>query len=245
MGDRVGLGVVPGSYAERVLVPAAVAVAVPAAVEARTAAAVLLQGMTAHYLCTSTYPLKPGDTCLVHAAAGGVGLLLVQMAKQRGARVIGTVGTEEKARLAREAGADEVVLYDREDFLAAAKAADRRPRASRSSTTRREGDGREEPRLPRPARHDGLLRQRERPGGPDRPSRAHAQGVALPDAADPRALRRRPREPRAPRRRGARPRRRGHAAACGSTARSRSPRPRRLTARCEGRQTTGKVLLLP
>jgi NADPH:quinone reductase len=122
-GDRVGWASSLGSYAERALVPGAVAVPIPAAVDARTAAAVLLQGMTAHYLCTSTYPLKQGDTCLVHAAAGGVGLLLVQLAKQRGARVIGTVGTEEKARLAREAGADEVVLYDREDFLAAAKAA--------------------------------------------------------------------------------------------------------------------------
>ena len=81
----------------------------------------MLQGMTAHYLATSTYPLKPGDTCLVHAAAGGVGLLLVQMAKRRGARVIGTVSTEEKARLAREAGADEVILYTQEDFLAAVK----------------------------------------------------------------------------------------------------------------------------
>jgi NADPH2:quinone reductase len=122
-GDRVGWALSLGSYAERALVPAAVAVRLPPAVDAKTAAAVLLQGMTAHYLCKSTYPLKAGDTCLVHAAAGGVGLLLVQMAKECGARVIGTVGTEEKARLAREAGADEVVLYDREDFLAAAKAA--------------------------------------------------------------------------------------------------------------------------
>jgi len=122
-GDRVGWASSLGSYAEQALVPAAVAVRVPAAVDARAAAAVLLQGMTAHYLCTSTYPLKPGDTCLVHAAAGGVGLLLVQMAKQRGARVIGTVGSEEKARLAREAGADEVVIYEREDFLAAVKRA--------------------------------------------------------------------------------------------------------------------------
>jgi NADPH2:quinone reductase len=120
-GDRVGWAASLGSYAERSLVPASVAVRLPAAVDARSAAAVLLQGMTAHYLCTSTYPLKPGDTCLVHAAAGGVGLLLVQMAKQRGARVIGTAGSEEKARLAREAGADDVVLYDREDFLAAVK----------------------------------------------------------------------------------------------------------------------------
>jgi NADPH2:quinone reductase len=122
-GDRVGWALSLGSYAERALVPAAVAVRLPPTVDAKTAAAVLLQGMTAHYLCKSTYPLKAGDTCLVHAAAGGVGLLLVQMAKECGARVIGTVGTEEKARLAREAGADEVVLYDREDFLAAAKAA--------------------------------------------------------------------------------------------------------------------------
>jgi len=120
-GDRVGWANVTGAYAERALVPAAAAVRVPPSVDSRTAAAVLLQGMTAHYLCRSTYPLKAGDTCLVHAAAGGVGLLLVQMARQRGARVIGTVGSEEKARLAREAGADEVVQYDREDFLDAVK----------------------------------------------------------------------------------------------------------------------------
>ena len=93
----------------------------PTASDARIAAALMLQGMTAHYLATSTYPLKPGDTCLVHAAAGGVGLLLVQLAKRRGARVIGTVSTEEKARLAREAGADDVILYGREDFLEAAR----------------------------------------------------------------------------------------------------------------------------
>lgn len=120
-GDRVGWASVMGGYAERALVPAASAVRLPERVDARAAAAVLLQGMTAHYLCTSTYPLKPGDTCLVHAAAGGVGLLLVQMAKKRGARVIGTVGSEDKALLARDAGADEVVLYDQEDFVAAAR----------------------------------------------------------------------------------------------------------------------------
>jgi NADPH2:quinone reductase len=120
-GERVAWAGVIGAYAERALVPAASAVRLPAGVDARLAAAVLLQGMTAHYLCTSTYPLKPGDTCLVHAAAGGVGLLLVQMAKQRGARVIGTAGSEDKAVLARDAGADEVVLYDQEDFVAAAR----------------------------------------------------------------------------------------------------------------------------
>jgi NADPH2:quinone reductase len=101
--------------------PAEKAVAVPEGVELRTAAAVMLQGMTAHYLTASTFPLAKGHTCLVHAAAGGVGLLLVQMAKQRGARVIGTVGSEAKAALARAAGADELILYRSEDFLAAVK----------------------------------------------------------------------------------------------------------------------------
>jgi NADPH2:quinone reductase len=116
-GDRVAWANVLGSYAEHVLLAADRAVAVPPGLRADTAAAAMLQGMTAQYLCTSTYPLKKGDTCLVHAAAGGVGLLLVQMAKRRGARVIGTVGTEAKAVLAREAGADAVVLYAQQDFL--------------------------------------------------------------------------------------------------------------------------------
>ncbi|HXY40367.1 MAG TPA: quinone oxidoreductase [Vicinamibacteria bacterium] len=120
-GDRVAWTNVPASYAELALVPAERAVAVPDGVESRTAAAVMLQGMTAHYLCHDTYPLSAGEACLVHAAAGGVGLLLVQMAKGRGAHVIGTVSTAEKARLAREAGADEVILYTQEDFLAAVK----------------------------------------------------------------------------------------------------------------------------
>jgi NADPH2:quinone reductase len=120
-GDRVAWSGILGSYAERVLLPADRAVALPAGVDTRTAAALMLQGMTAQYLSTSTFPLAPGHTCLVHAAAGGVGLLLVQMAKRRGARVIGTVGTEAKAALAREAGADEVVVYTQEDFLEAVK----------------------------------------------------------------------------------------------------------------------------
>jgi NADPH2:quinone reductase len=120
-GDRVAWTGILGSYASRVLLPADRAVAVPLGMSTDTAAAVMLQGLTAHYLCTSTYPLKKGDTCLVHAAAGGVGLLLVQMAKRRGARVLGTVGSEAKAALARAAGADEVVLYAREDFLEAVK----------------------------------------------------------------------------------------------------------------------------
>lgn len=118
-GDRVAYASVQGAYAERQLVPAARLVPVPAGVSAQQAAAVMLQGMTAHYLAFSSYPLRPGDTALVHAAAGGLGLLLVQIARRRGARVIGTVSTEEKARRAREAGADEVILYTQEEFAPA------------------------------------------------------------------------------------------------------------------------------
>jgi NADPH2:quinone reductase len=98
-------------------VPAAKLVPLPAEVDAQTAAALMLQGMTAHYLTHSTYVLKPGETALVHAAAGGVGLLLAQIAKMLGARVIGTVSTEAKAQLAKQAGADDVILYTRTDFL--------------------------------------------------------------------------------------------------------------------------------
>jgi NADPH2:quinone reductase len=120
-GDRVAWTRALGSYAESALVPQDQAIAIPPGVETRDAAAVMLQGLTAHYLCSSTYPLESGDTCLIHAAAGGVGLLLVQMAKEAGARVFGTVSTEEKAALAREAGADEVILYNQEDFLEAVR----------------------------------------------------------------------------------------------------------------------------
>ncbi|WP_129673661.1 quinone oxidoreductase [Candidatus Chloroploca sp. Khr17] len=116
VGDRVATASGAGGYAEYALAPAERLVAVPAEVALNQAAAVMLQGMTAHYLVTSTYPLQSGETCLVHAAAGGVGLLLVQMAKAIGARVIGTVSTEAKAALARGAGVDEVVFYTRESF---------------------------------------------------------------------------------------------------------------------------------
>ncbi|HEX2914338.1 MAG TPA: quinone oxidoreductase [Chloroflexia bacterium] len=115
-GDRVAYASVMGSYAEYAVVPANRLVPVPDSVDDQTAAAVMLQGMTAHYLTTSTFPLKAGDTCLIHAAAGGVGLLFTQMAKLRGARVIGTVSTEEKAALAKEAGVDEIILYSQTDF---------------------------------------------------------------------------------------------------------------------------------
>ena len=118
VGDRVAYTGVGASYAECVAVPAARAVRLPEGVADATAAAVILQGMTAHYLAVSTFPFQPGHACLLHAAAGGVGLLLTQIAKRRGARVIGTAGTEAKAQLAREAGADEVILYREQDFAA-------------------------------------------------------------------------------------------------------------------------------
>jgi NADPH2:quinone reductase len=121
VGDKVAYTGVPGAYAQLAAVPADKLVVLPPGVSTRQGAAAMLQGMTAHYLACTTWPLKPGDTCLVHAAAGGVGLLLCQMAKMRGARVIGTVSSDEKAKLAREAGADEVILYTRQDFEAEVK----------------------------------------------------------------------------------------------------------------------------
>jgi NADPH:quinone reductase len=120
-GDRVAWAMARGSYAEFALVPETFLVALPNSVDFRDGAAVMLQGMTAHYLTHSTYPLKKGDTALIHAAAGGTGLLLVQMAKLAGARVIGTTSTEAKAQLARHAGADEIILYSTQDFVAETK----------------------------------------------------------------------------------------------------------------------------
>ena len=120
-GDRVAYAMILGSYAEYAVVPASKLAPMPANIDAKSAAALMLQGMTAHYLTHSTYPLKKGDEVLVHAAAGGVGLLLVQIAKQLGATVIGTVSTEAKAQLAKEAGADHVVLYTQADFLTEVK----------------------------------------------------------------------------------------------------------------------------
>ena len=120
-GDAVTWTGVPGAYAEYAVVPEQRLVRLPDGLDVKVGAAAMLQGTTAHYLVTTTYPLKAGDACLVHAAAGGVGLLLVQMAKQCGARVFGTVSTEEKAALAREAGADDVILYTEQDFEAEVK----------------------------------------------------------------------------------------------------------------------------
>ena len=121
VGDRVAFTLVMGSYAEFAAVPADKLVKIPEGVNDREAAAAILQGMTAHYLVYDTHPLKRGETALVHAAAGGVGLLLVQMAHNIGARVIGTVSTEEKAKLAREAGADDIIFYCQTDFEAETK----------------------------------------------------------------------------------------------------------------------------
>jgi NADPH2:quinone reductase len=120
-GDRVAYAMARGSYAQYAVVPAPQLVEVPAAIELQTAAAAMLQGMTAHYLTHSTFALKSGDTCLVHAAAGGAGLLLVQMAHRIGARVIGTVSTEAKAQLSKQAGADEIIFYTHQDFEAEVK----------------------------------------------------------------------------------------------------------------------------
>ena len=116
VGDRVAWQGAPGAYAEKASVPVDRLVKIPDGVSTDQAAAVMLQGMTAHYLATSTYPLKPGDTCLFHAAAGGVGLLFCQIASRLGARVIGTTSTPEKAALAKEAGAWEVIDYTKQDF---------------------------------------------------------------------------------------------------------------------------------
>jgi NADPH2:quinone reductase len=121
VGERVAYAMARGSYAEYAVVPAWQLVKIPDLLDFQKAAAAMLQGMTAHYLTHSTYPLKSGDSCLIHAAAGGTGRLLVQMAKMRGARVTGTVGDEEKARQAKEAGADEVIIYTKEDFVAKVK----------------------------------------------------------------------------------------------------------------------------
>jgi NADPH2:quinone reductase len=121
VGDTVTWTGVLGSYAEKIAVPVDRLVVLPPGVSTKQGAAIMLQGMTAHYLATSTYPLDAGNTCLVHAGAGGVGLLLTQIAKMRRARVITTVSTEAKARLSREVGADHVIQYTSEDFEAAVK----------------------------------------------------------------------------------------------------------------------------
>jgi NADPH:quinone reductase len=118
VGDRVAWANFPGTYAQLAVAPVAILIRVPDHVTSQQAAAAMLQGMTAHYLAHASYTIQPGDQVLVHAGAGGVGLLLIQMAKSLGARVFTTVSNDEKAALARSAGADEIVLYTHEDFSA-------------------------------------------------------------------------------------------------------------------------------
>jgi NADPH2:quinone reductase len=121
VGDRVAWAMIRGSYAEQAVVPAAMLVPIPDDIDFVTAAGILLQGMTAHYLTQSTFPLKPGDACLVHAAAGGTGALIAQMAHAAGARVFGTVSTDAKAAIAKAAHVDHVIHYTTEDFAAEVK----------------------------------------------------------------------------------------------------------------------------
>ena len=123
VGDVVAYCSIAGSYAEQAVVPASRLIKMPSGLDARAGAAVMLQGMTAHYLCYSTYAVKPGDRTLIHAGAGGVGLLLIQMVKSLGGYVFSTVSTDAKADLAREAGADQVILYTQQDFAEEVKKA--------------------------------------------------------------------------------------------------------------------------
>ena len=163
-GDRVAYAMVRGSYAEYAVVPAAMLVKIPGHVDFQTAAAAMLQGMTAHYLTHSTFPLKTGDTCLVHAAAGGAGGLVVQMAKMLGARVFGTVSTEEKARIARQAGADETILYTQQEFDVEVKRLTGRPRRGCGLRFGGQDHLRQEPEFAAAARHAGALRTIQRAG---------------------------------------------------------------------------------
>ena len=170
MGDLVAYCGVMGSYSERVSVPASILVKLPEGVDAQTGAAALLQGMTAHYLSHSAYPLKPGDSALVHAGAGGTGLLLIQMAKRAGAYVFATVSTDEKAAVAREAGADKTILYTRQDFEEEVKKLHWWKGCPGSVRIGGQGHIREKPKLPGPSGVSCVLRPGQRPGSPCRPS---------------------------------------------------------------------------
>lgn len=190
VGDTVAWSSALGTYAEKVVVPARVAVPVPDGVDSEIAAAVMLQGMTAHYLVTDTFPLAKGDRCLIHAGAGGVGLLLIQMAKMIGAEVFTTVGTPEKAELARGAGADHVILYREVDFgdeveaIAGVRALDvvydgvGKSVFTRSLSLLR-------------SRHDGHVRQRLGTSGAVEPARSGT--VIVPHPAQPLPIHRNPR----------------------------------------------------
>ena len=160
-GDRVAYAGTLGAYAEQAVVPAEKLVPLPDGLDSRDAAAAMLQGLTAQYLTRSTFPLKPGHTVLVHAAAGGVGLLLVQLAKRFGARVFGTVSTDEKTRAATGAGADAVILYNQSDFAAEVKKLTEGSRCRRSLRFGRKEHVRKEHHQPGASRHAGPLWKRE------------------------------------------------------------------------------------
>ena len=228
-GDRVAYTMVRGSYAEYAVVPGRAAGQDPRRRRFRDAAAVMLQGTTAHYLTHSTFPLKAGDTCLVHAAAGGTGGLIVQMAKHRGARVFGTVSTEEKARQVRELGADEAILYTTQDFEAEVKRLTERPRRRRRLRLGRQDDVRQEPERAAPARHDGALWPVERLGAALRSRHPQRARLAVPHAPKPRAPSARSPGTALARRRRARVRRRRARSRCGSPGRIRCPKRQRPT----------------
>ena len=194
VGDIVAWASTPGSHSGVVNAAADNLVPVPDGVSAEVAAAVMLQGMTAHYLVWSTFSVQPGDTALVHAAAGGVGQLLVQMAKGRGAIVIGTVSTQAKQDKAEQAGADEVIRYDQVDDLAAEV---RQRNGGRGVSVVYDGVGKSTfdaslASLGAP-RHDGALRRLQRPGAAVRSAAAQLGRLAVPDPADPRSLHGHPR----------------------------------------------------
>ncbi len=180
-GDRVAWASGSGSYAEYTVLPVSSLVKLPDQIDLRTAAAVMLQGMTAHYLALSTYPIKERETALVHAAAGGVGLLLTQIIKLLGGRVIGTVSTQAKAELALAAGADAVIFYTRQDFEPEVK----RLTGGRGADVVYDSVGAstfyEEPQLAPPQGDDGLLRTVERPRPRHRTAPAEPERVAVPD----------------------------------------------------------------
>ena len=245
VGDHVAWADAPGSYAQQAVVPANRAFPVPDGVDDEVAAAAMLQGLTAHYLVTSTYPVKPGDTVLVHAAAGGVGLLLVQVAKSRGGKVIGTVSTAEKEALAREAGADEVIRYTETDFAEEVG----RLTGGVGVAAVYDGVGKDtfdgSLDVPGHARHARPVRRVQRPGAAGRPAAAQRGRLAVPDPA----------------RRSATTSRRPRSSAGAATSCSPRSRPAALDVRIggryplaeartahedlEGRRTTGKLLLDP
>ena len=184
VGDRVAYSSAPGAYAEFAAVDASVLVRLPESIAFDVGAASMLQGLTAHYLVSDTYPVKEGDTCLVHAGAGGVGLLLTQMAKRLGATVYTTVGTQEKADLSRAAGADHVIVYTEADFVEAAREiGGERPfevvydGVGKSTLSRGFG-------LLKPRGMDGGVRERVRCGRSRRPPDPFEKRVALPDASN-------------------------------------------------------------